>query len=275
MGGASSKCSWWCCCCRSCRRRRLRHRRRTADAAASEVGDGQPQPHLQHRTAVPLDQRPQPLSAQPLGAGLVASSTIAAPDQVEEQQPLTPSSTGCHLLSLSTTEVATSADRKTPPATTAPSAAKQQQLHDIEEEEDDDQPTLADDDGPLSGSSCSLTVVRKTANSPSPTFSSGVLSAAHAPWSKAVIAAVVTATAGPVSSFADRKRKNNLRTKSVTSTTSSDTCSSSGASTTQVAAAAAAAAVVAKMQAEQGSIGDLQKYHKFLRNRRHTLANVR
>jgi hypothetical protein len=29
------------------------------------------------------------------------------------------------------------------------------------------------------------------------------------------------------------------------------------------------------MQAEQGSIGDLQKYHKFLRNRRHTLANVR
>ncbi|CAB3379538.1 Hypothetical predicted protein, partial [Cloeon dipterum] len=30
------------------------------------------------------------------------------------------------------------------------------------------------------------------------------------------------------------------------------------------------------MQAEQGSIGDLQKYHnRYLRNRRHTLANVR
>uniref|UniRef100_A0A336MHW4 CSON012587 protein n=1 Tax=Culicoides sonorensis TaxID=179676 RepID=A0A336MHW4_CULSO len=32
----------------------------------------------------------------------------------------------------------------------------------------------------------------------------------------------------------------------------------------------------AKMQAEQGSIGDLQKYHsRYLKNRRHTLANVR
>lgn len=31
-----------------------------------------------------------------------------------------------------------------------------------------------------------------------------------------------------------------------------------------------------KMQAEQGSIGDLHKYHnRYLRNRRHTLANVR
>lgn len=32
----------------------------------------------------------------------------------------------------------------------------------------------------------------------------------------------------------------------------------------------------ARMQAEQGSIGDLQKYHsRYLKNRRHTLANVR
>ncbi|KAL1491513.1 hypothetical protein ABEB36_012100 [Hypothenemus hampei] len=31
-----------------------------------------------------------------------------------------------------------------------------------------------------------------------------------------------------------------------------------------------------RMQAEQGTIGDLQKYHnRYLRNRRHTLANVR
>lgn len=36
------------------------------------------------------------------------------------------------------------------------------------------------------------------------------------------------------------------------------------------------ASSILKMQAEQGSIGDLQKYHnKYLRNRRHTLANVR
>lgn len=54
-------------------------------------------------------------------------------------------------------------------------------------------------------------------------------------------------------------RKTGQRTRSVTSTTSSEG-SSSGV----------------KMQAEQGSIGDLQKYHnRYLRNRRHTLANVR
>ncbi|XP_055841920.1 cAMP-specific 3',5'-cyclic phosphodiesterase isoform X2 [Episyrphus balteatus] len=34
--------------------------------------------------------------------------------------------------------------------------------------------------------------------------------------------------------------------------------------------------ILPKMQAEQGSIGDLQKYHsRYLKNRRHTLANVR
>lgn len=49
------------------------------------------------------------------------------------------------------------------------------------------------------------------------------------------------------------------RTRSVTSTTSSEASAGSN-----------------KMQAEQGSIGDLQKYHnRYLRNRRHTLANVR
>lgn len=54
-----------------------------------------------------------------------------------------------------------------------------------------------------------------------------------------------------------RDRKKKTRTRSVTSTTSSDSGSQ-------------------KMQAEQGSIGDLHKYHnKYLRNRRHTLANVR
>lgn len=54
-----------------------------------------------------------------------------------------------------------------------------------------------------------------------------------------------------------RERKKKARTRSVTSTTSSESGSH-------------------KMQAEQGSIGDLHKYHnKYLRNRRHTLANVR
>lgn len=46
----------------------------------------------------------------------------------------------------------------------------------------------------------------------------------------------------------------------------------SSASTVVVAGEAGAG----KMQAEQGSIGDLQKYHnRYLKNRRHTLANVR
>lgn len=52
------------------------------------------------------------------------------------------------------------------------------------------------------------------------------------------------------------------RTRSVTSTTSSEGSSAGPAP--------------GKMQAEQGSIGDLQRYHnRYLRNRRHTLANVR
>lgn len=56
------------------------------------------------------------------------------------------------------------------------------------------------------------------------------------------------------------------RTRSVTSTTSSESSTPAAAST----------AVPTKMQAEQGSIGDLQRYHnRYLRNRRHTLANVR
>ena len=56
------------------------------------------------------------------------------------------------------------------------------------------------------------------------------------------------------------KARKSQRTRSVTSTTSSE-----GSSTTTV-----------RMQAEQGSIGELQKYHnRYLRNRRHTLANVR
>lgn len=56
------------------------------------------------------------------------------------------------------------------------------------------------------------------------------------------------------------------RNRSVTSSTTSSECSSS----------IGVSGSVVKMQAEQGSIGDLQRYHnRYLRNRRHTLANVR
>lgn len=118
-------------------------------------------------------------------------------------------------------------------------------LHDIEEEEDNNGEAEGAD--VLSISSSSLTIRKdpqKLCNSPSPTFSSAFIKS---------------------SSSSDRKKKKKkVRTRSVTSTTSSDTCGSVSVSGSH------------KMQAEQGSIGDLQKYHnRYLRNRRHTLANVR
>lgn len=109
-------------------------------------------------------------------------------------------------------------------------------LHDIEEEEDDCYPN----DDFLSESSSSLTIRKdlRFCQSPSPTLSSILFKT-------------------------EKRPKKKGRTRSVTSTTSSDTCGSAG-----------------KMQAEQGSIGDLKTYHsrpqeRYLRNRRHTLANVR
>ncbi|KAL1116747.1 hypothetical protein AAG570_005219 [Ranatra chinensis] len=58
-----------------------------------------------------------------------------------------------------------------------------------------------------------------------------------------------------------KKKKKKVRTRSVTSAT---TTSSSDTTAT------------GRMQAEQGSLGELQKYHnRYLKNRRHTLANVR
>ncbi|KAK9751454.1 hypothetical protein QE152_g5042 [Popillia japonica] len=67
----------------------------------------------------------------------------------------------------------------------------------------------------------------------------------------------------PSPTLSAKASRKNQRTRSVTSTTSSE-CSSS------------TAPPAGKMQAEQGSIGDLQRYHnRYLRNRRHTLANVR
>lgn len=80
------------------------------------------------------------------------------------------------------------------------------------------------------------------------------------------------------------------RTRSVTSTTSSETGTFSGGCGSSVLGGATVGGnsvhstnsiqlsgfLLPKMQAEQGSIGDLQKYHsRYLKNRRHTLANVR
>lgn len=63
-----------------------------------------------------------------------------------------------------------------------------------------------------------------------------------------------------------RKNSNKPRARSVTSTTSSS----------EVTTVPSGIITAPKMQAEQGSIGELQKYHnRYLRNRRHTLANVR
>ncbi|XP_025204009.1 cAMP-specific 3',5'-cyclic phosphodiesterase-like, partial [Melanaphis sacchari] len=346
VGGASSKCSWWCCCCRSCRRRRLRHSRQAAAAAAvddaaaaaSEASDDQQQQQQQsgnhHRTETT--------------AVLVITSpslfTISAPGRVEVAAVTLSSSTGCQVQS-SPCSVIVDADRKSsstphavpvagdlnqqqqqPPhiVAAATSGAKQQlqqqQLHDIKEEEDDDQPTSsADGDRSLT--------VRETAGCQSPTSSSGgIPSATTTTWPRAAATtAVVLAhhqhqqqpqsaqsqSSSSSAPTADRKRKKNLRTKSVTNAVSLDVSGNGGSGIQEratsntpsythdssndnsqapgpaaaVAAAIAAAAaetaaastatVAAKMQAEQGSIGDLQKYHKFLRNRRHTLANVR
>lgn len=63
------------------------------------------------------------------------------------------------------------------------------------------------------------------------------------------------------------------RTKSIPSTTS-ETCATT--SNNQQSNLSSASFLLPKMQAEQGSIGELQKYHsRYLKNRRHTLANVR
>lgn len=63
-----------------------------------------------------------------------------------------------------------------------------------------------------------------------------------------------------ISQHSKSRREKKPRTRSVTSSTSTETSASSAP----------------KMQAEQGSIGDLKTYHnRYLRSRRHTLANVR
>lgn len=63
------------------------------------------------------------------------------------------------------------------------------------------------------------------------------------------------------------------RTKSIPSTTSETGATTSSSHQSNLSSASF---LLPKMQAEQGSIGELQKYHsRYLKNRRHTLANVR
>lgn len=65
-------------------------------------------------------------------------------------------------------------------------------------------------------------------------------------------------------------QKAQQKSKESNNTSNSSAAASSGSHVGQQQASPA------KMQAEQGSIGDLQKYHsRYLKNRRHTLANVR
>lgn len=67
-----------------------------------------------------------------------------------------------------------------------------------------------------------------------------------------------------------RKSSGKVRNRSVPSSTASSEAPPA------VTSGNTAVGIVLKMQAEQGSIGELQKYHnRYLRNRRHTLANVR
>lgn len=137
-------------------------------------------------------------------------------------------------------------------------------LHAIEEEDDQ----LEED--PISPNSTFLLLGRQRSDG-------GSLS----PWCRLAVTTTTTATASTSAQQQyqqkcenRKKKRGNLRIKSSTigttaaSTDNTTTCISGGASPSSNA--------LNRMQAEQGSIGDLQKYHnRYLRNRRHTLANVR
>lgn len=76
-----------------------------------------------------------------------------------------------------------------------------------------------------------------------------------------------------------KQSKGRTRSKQSTINSSEKTGTTSGGILTGVinnVTSIIPAGLLPKMQAEQGSIGDLQKYHtRYLKNRRHTLANVR
>lgn len=73
----------------------------------------------------------------------------------------------------------------------------------------------------------------------------------------------VQSSPSPTLKSSRKNQRNQRSTPTGSSGSSANTCTEQGSAGS-------------KMQAEQGSIGDLQKYHnRYLRNRRHTLANVR
>jgi len=140
------------------------------------------------------------------------------------------------------------------------------ELHDIEEEDDQ----LEED--PIPPISTFLLLGRQRSDG-------GSLS----PWCRVAVTTTTTPGSTPSPSAQQqyhqkcenrKKKRSTLRNKSSTigtSTVSPDntlaTCIIGGVSPSSNA--------LSRMQAEQGSIGDLQKYHnRYLRNRRHTLANV-
>ncbi|KAK3919274.1 putative RNA-directed DNA polymerase from transposon BS [Frankliniella fusca] len=142
-------------------------------------------------------------------------------------------------------EVTAPAPGASPEEAAAP-AVDRLQLHDIEEEDNEEEhsssSTLRHAPRPRGGST------------PSPTFSQ----------------------------HGKSRSKRKGRARSTTSSTSTETSTSVAASGAASGASSAAGSFSGasggsgsvKMQAEQGSIGDLQRYHnRYLRSRRHTLAN--
>lgn len=90
-------------------------------------------------------------------------------------------------------------------------------------------------------------------------------------WSRTTFAPNVTAV---FPNFSEVNAVN--ATASKNNTNSKNKAIISGGSFTAIQASSPHLNPIGKMQAEQGSIGDLQKYHsRYLKNRRHTLANVR
>lgn len=159
------------------------------------------------------------------------------------------------------------------------------ELHDIEEEDDQlEEEKIADNSSPF------LFSKRKKCNCSEGPLSTlcGVASAVAAA-STTTIATTATTTITTSASATSqqqspqfqqlqkqcdsrKKKRSNLRNRTpINTAVSSENATTCGNSGGQYSSNA-----LSRMQAEQGSIGDLQKYHnRYLRNRRHTLANVR
>ncbi|XP_058977809.1 cAMP-specific 3',5'-cyclic phosphodiesterase isoform X2 [Musca domestica] len=122
-----------------------------------------------------------------------------------------------------------------------------------------------------------------TTSTPSPRIKHKFRKQHKSGWSRIVLAP--SSLAGVTGGCA---AANSSETLASNNSSSAATVSAAGPGNTRLASSSLASALGAqqsnssqllpasKMQAEQGSIGDLQKYHsRYLKNRRHTLANVR